>query len=904
MASRGEAVSGMAGLSTYRRKRDFKTTPEPKGGVRKKKGWMYVIQKHAASHLHYDFRLELDGVLKSWAVPKGPSLDPSVKRLAMHVEDHPIEYGSFEGTIPEGEYGGGTVMLWDRGTWEQEDAAAGYRSGKLHFTLHGEKLRGEWVLVRRGGQQQSGKEIWLLFKVRDAEARPNGPDILESEPLSVKTGRDMDAIAAGKRVWRSNRKAAPKRASEDTQIRKTEANRRQARQSLRGLLKALPKSADAALPRKIEPQLATLVKEAPEGSDWFSEIKFDGYRMICRIDKRDVKLSSRNQLDWTSRLEPVVKAVRGLGVESAILDGEVVVQQPDGVTSFQALQNAFSEGRQGELIYYVFDLLYLNGKSLFKLPLEERKRLLASLLGGSSGILRYSEHVEGNAAAFFRQACKHKLEGIICKRRDRSYRAGRSTDWLKVKCSHREEFVIGGFTPPEGARRGFGAVLVGYYDRQHRLQYAGRVGTGYSDRLLVELSRRLKSMEQEESPFANLKGRTGQARGVHWVKPELVAQVEFSEWTRDNSLRHPSFQGLREDKAAKEVVLERAVDVEQVPHATNSSNGKKASGRKSATRKSTTMKAGKKAAANDSQILEFLAGVSLPAGVRLTHPDKVIFPDAGLTKAHLAGYYSTVADWILPQLVGRPLVLVRCPEGAGAECFYQKHARVGTPEVLRRVRIVEKNKTLDYVSVDNLEALLSLVQMNALEIHVWGARNDNIELPDRLVFDLDPDPSVAWPRVVESAQQMRAFFEDLGLKTFLKTSGGKGLHIMVPVERRLDWDETKEACQQIAAAIVRADPARYTANMSKAARTNKIYVDFLRNARGATSVAAYSTRARGAAPVSMPITWEELPDIEGPDRFTLARAVERLAKLKKDPWKDIGKIRQSISKTVLKRLGQ
>ncbi|HEY2892888.1 MAG TPA: DNA ligase D, partial [Pirellulales bacterium] len=710
---------------------------------------------------------------------------------------------------------------------------------------------------------------------------------------------DMDAIAQGKRVWKSKRKASPKRASEETQIRKTENTRQQARQSLRAQLKALPKSVEAALPRKVEPQLATLVKEAPEGSDWFSEIKFDGYRMICRIDKRDVKLSSRNQLDWTSRLEPIVKAVRGLGVESAILDGEVVVQQPDGATSFQALQNAFSEGRQGELIYYVFDVLYLNGKSLVKLPLEERKQLLANLLGGPSGILRYSEHVEGNADAFFRQACKHKLEGIVCKRRDRPYRAGRSTDWLKVKCSHREEFVIGGYTPPEGARRGFGALLVGYYDRQHRLQYAGRVGTGYSDRLLVELSRRLKSMEQDESPFANLKGRTGQARGVHWVKPELVAQVEFSEWTRDNSLRHPSFQGLREDKAAKDVVLERAVDVEEVPHATEAaSNGKKTSAKRP------VKQTKKKLPATNSQVIDFLARVPLPAGVRLTHPDKIIFPEAGLTKAHLAGYYTTIADWILPQLVGRPLVLVRCPEGADGECFYQKHARIGTPAALRRVPIVEKNKTLDYVSVDNLEALLALVQIGALEIHVWGARNDNIELPDRLVFDLDPDPSVGWPRVVESAQQLRIFFEELGLKTFLKTSGGKGLHIMVPIERRLDWDEAKDACQQIAAAIVRADPARYTANMSKAARTNKIYVDYLRNARGATSVGAYSTRARGTAPVSMPISWEELPEIEGPAQFTLATAAERLATLKKDPWKDIGKTRQSLSKTVLKKLNK
>jgi bifunctional non-homologous end joining protein LigD len=885
----------MAALATYRRKRDFAATPEPKGKVKKKKGWKFVVQKHAASHLHYDFRLELGGVLKSWAVPKGPSLDPGVKRLAMRVEDHPIDYGSFEGTIPEGQYGGGTVMLWDQGTWEPKgDPEQGLREGKLHFILHGKKLRGEWVLVRRGGQLDRGsKEAWLLFKVRDEEARPGGADILETEPLSVASGRDMDAIASGrKRVWQSSRPKAAKRASEETRIRKSELRRQEGRKSLREILKALPAALDASLPRKIEPQLATLVKEPPQGDEWFSEIKFDGYRMICRADKRDVKLLSRNQLDWTERLPDIVKAVRGMGLQTAIFDGEVVFQKPDGTTSFQDLQNAFREGRQHELLYYVFDLLHLNGKNIAKLPLEERKQLLAVLIGDSKGPLRYSEHMVGSADAFFRQACKMRLEGIICKRRDQPYRPGRSSDWLKVKCSRREEFVIGGYTPPAGARRGFGALLVGYYDRNKHLIYAGRVGTGFNERALAELSKRLKAIERPESPFENLKGRTGVARGVHWVQPKLVAQVRFSEWTRDGIMRHPSFEGLREDKPAQEVVLESPLVLDEVNGArTTAKKARPASAKRSAASKPT-----------QSNGAPMPSDVKLPAGVRLTHPDKVLYPDVGITKAQLAGYYVQIADWILPHLADRPLVLVRCPDGQGGECFYQKHARTGTPESLRRVPIVEKNKTVDYVAVDDLPGLLSLVQIGTLEIHVWGSRIDKIELPDRLVFDLDPDPSVAWSRVIESAQQLRSFFKDLGLAAFLKTSGGKGLHLVLPVQRKLDWDDTRIACQRIAEAIVRADPSRYTANMSKAARPNKIYVDYLRNARGATAVAAYSTRARAGAPVSMPVSWEELPKLRSPDQFTLLDAPARLAGLKTDPWKEMAHTRQSISKALLKKL--
>ncbi len=864
-------------LKQYQKKRNFRRTPEPTGARRqraKRPGWLYVVQKHAASHLHYDFRLQIGDTLKSWAVPKGPSLDPSVKRLAMHVEDHPLEYGSFEGTIPEGEYGAGTVMLWDRGTWEPKgDAEAGYRAGKLHFTLHGEKLRGEWVLVRRASPyDRSGKEAWLLFKVRDDEAR-QGFDVLENEPLSVKTGRDVDEIAQGKKSSQGRVK------SHSSVTRANGDGRHRSRPSGR-----------AKLPAKFQPQLATLVKQPPQGDRWLSEIKFDGYRMICRIEQGKARFFSRNGLDWSDRFPHLLAAARRLPVKQALIDGEIVAQQPDGTTSFAALQNALSERRDGRLVYFVFDLLHLDGHDLRDASLEERKQLLARLIGKGRGAIHYSEHTVGGAAQAFREACKLHLEGIICKRRDAPYRAGRTTDWLKIKCAYREEFVIGGYTPPSGARHGFGAILVGYHDRSKKLRYAGRVGTGYSEATLAELARRLEEIEQSHSPFADLAGTTGEARGVHWVKPRLVAQVEFSEWTRDGRLRHPSFQGLREDKPAAQVVLERPLSISAVKNSDPKSESRRAPKRQRG------LRTGDDLAGLDDSLTEF-------GRVRLTHPDKVMYPDVGLTKANLAAYYAKVADWMLPHLVDRPLVLVRHPEGQGHKGFFQKHARTGMPDFLRRLPIREKDETIEYVMVDDLEGLVALVQLGVLEIHAWGCRADKIEYPDRLVFDLDPDPTVQWPRMVESAKQLRAFLADLGLVTFLKTTGGKGLHLVAPIERRHDWDTVKSFCHAVASAVVAADPTRYTATMSKASRHGKIYIDYLRNGRGATAVVPYSTRARESAPVSTPISWEELPKIHSASQFTVQNLPARLARLKADPWKEIASTRQSITASMLRTLG-
>ncbi len=875
-------------LKRYQDKRDFQRTAEPRGRRRKKSGWLFVVQKHAASHLHYDFRLQIGGVLKSWAVPKGPSLDPHVKRLAMHVEDHPVEYGSFEGTIPRGQYGGGTVMLWDQGTWSIDgDPDEAYREGKLHFRLHGKKLRGDWVLVRRsGGNGRFGggqKEPWFLFKIRDDEAIEGDEDgILQREPESAATGRTMDQIAAGRRVWNAKHGAAkggdpPGDAT--THSRPQHLNAR----SRKRLLAELPGARRGPLPMRIKPQLATLVKRAPDGDQWFNEIKFDGYRMICQVERREVTFLSRNGLDWTARVPHLVRAVRGLGVGSAVFDGEVVAVEPDGSTSFQALQNAFAGKQANRLVYYVFDVLYLDGVNLTKVPLEQRKRLLTQLVPSGPGAVRDAGYIVGRAPEFFAEACQRKLEGIICKRRDRPYRPGRSGEWLKVKCAHREEFVIGGYTSPAGSRVGFGALALGYYD-DGQLRYAGRVGTGFSDELLEDLSRQLRTLEQSKSPFVDLQGRTGQARGVHWVKPILVAQVTFSEWTRDGHLRHPAFQGLREDKPASQVIRERPVPLKSLEQP--------------AVSKPTT----RNSVARNSRHQESLSA-EFPDSVRLTHPDKVLYPGDGITKAQLAGYYASAADWILPHVVDRPLTLVRCPQGYRGNCFFQKHVGKGMPESIGRVAIDDKRKTIEYAVVKDLEGLLSLVQMNTLEIHAWGARTDNIEKPDRLVFDLDPDVDVPWQRTVESALQLRDFLADLDLICGAKTTGGKGLHLVLPIERRTTWEDAKEISRAIAEAAAVADPNRYTTNMSKSARGGKIYIDYLRNSRGATAVVPYSTRAHAGCPVATPISWEELPNIKSSDQFTIANLPARLDKLKRDPWQFLDSVRQTLPKSLLKKLG-
>jgi bifunctional non-homologous end joining protein LigD len=852
-------------LAEYRRKRDFALTPEPAGerSRRSDARLQFVIQKHAASRLHYDFRLELDGVLKSWAVPKGPSLDPREKRLAVHVEDHPIDYGGFEGVIPKGQYGGGTVLLWDRGTWRPEDGSpeSAYRKGSLKFTLDGEKLHGKWALVRMGGRAAGEKrENWLLIKEKDDVARPgSGAAVVDENPLSVESGRDMTKIAAqADRVWdsRSGERSPPRKAAAPARHRARDPA-------------ALAGARKARMPATLKPQLATLVTSAPQGEEWLHEIKFDGYRILARLSGGDVTLMSRNGLDWTRKFPEIAAALGRLKIASAVLDGEIVALAENGQSSFARLQQALSAGDTGALVFHCFDLPYLGDRDLARVKLVERKAALRDLLAGGDGIIRYTDHQDARGPEFFQHACSLALEGIVSKQRDAPYVAGRSRSWLKVKCGNREEFVIIGFSDPGGTRQGFGSLLLGTHESDGTLRYAGRVGTGFDNALLGSLRKKLDALARKDKPVATLpKGTT--IRDVHWVAPKLVAEIGFTERTADGVLRHPTFIGLRADKAAREVVRESPVST--------------AAAASSATDSSP---AGKD-------------GATTIAGIRLSKPDKVLYPDAGLTKLDLARYYEAVAEQALPHLTGRPLSLLRCPEGYTGECFFQKHQSGGMPPSIQRIEIAEKAGTEISLYVKDLAGLIGLVQMGVLEIHPWGSTIARVETPDRLTFDLDPDVGLSWKRVVEGAVELRKLLDSLGLRSFLKTTGGKGLHVVVPVAPRLAWDEAKAFTKQVTERLVAAAPDRYTATLAKKARHGKIFIDYLRNGRGATAVGAYSARARAGATVSTPIAWDELASGTRSDEFTIKTLPKRLAELRADPWQDFLATKQSITAAMRK----
>lgn len=904
-------------LAEYRQKRRFRRTPEPQGKRRAKAGHRFVVQKHAATRLHYDFRLELDGVLKSWAIPKGPSLDPRERRLAVQVEDHPLEYANFEGVIPQGEYGGGTVIIWDRGVWKPiGDPQQGYRDGKLKFELRGKKLRGGWMLVRMPRRERA--ENWLLMKERDDEARPVSEyDVTAEEPDSVASGLSLDEVARlHGPVWTSNRKEAT--AGEDdgssTARLKTLGRKNEQQRGARTKTKTTKsaktakrsasnkKSRDRApratnpaklvgarqakLPERVEAELATLVKKPPDGERWLHEIKFDGYRILARLEHGKARLWSRNGLEWTAKFPYVAKALGDFPVQQAWLDGELVALEPSGISSFQALQNSLRENRGAELVYHVFDLLYLDGYDLRGAALGERKNLLAHVMKpfGPTGRLRYTEHFEGDGGEFFRQACRLGLEGIISKNRNRPYLAGRTLDWLKTKCVSREEFVIGGFTEPAGSRKGLGSLLVGYYTQSGDLRYAGRVGTGFSDALLGELRSRLDKLQRREPAFSDLRPSAA-PKGTHWVKPELVAQVEFSNWTRDQILRHPSFQGLREDKPAESVRRDVALENGKAP-----SRSKK----KRTSASQPPMKTRSPSVATDDEV----------AGVRITHPERVLYPEQGITKIGLARYYAQIADWMLPYLEGRPLTLVRCPQGRRKDCFYQKHIGRGAPEALRSIPVPEKDKVGQYLVVDNVQALVSLIQIGILELHIWPAREDELEKPDLIVFDFDPDPAVPWTKVVRAVHEMRKLMSNLGLESFAKTTGGKGLHLVIPIRRRQEWPVIKGFARKVAEHVATQAPDRYTTNMSKAARQGKIFIDYLRNERGATFVCPYSTRAKQGAPVSTPLAWDEVTPAIRSDHFNVDNLPARLSALQRDPWKNFFTLRQSLTAAMLKEFSR
>jgi bifunctional non-homologous end joining protein LigD len=830
-------------LETYRAKRNFAETREPSGGKAKKakQGFSFVVQKHDATRLHYDFRLELDGVLKSWAVTRGPSYDPRDKRLAVQVEDHPLEYGGFEGTIPKGQYGGGTVMLWDRGTWEPlGDPHEGLEKGDLKFRLSGERMTGEWVLVRMKGGRERGdskRQNWLLIKHRDETASEDNP-ITETATTSVATGRTLDAIAAGNGVWRSEASGGAKKGP----------------------------SSGGKPPKFVEPALCTLVDEVPEGGDWLFEVKFDGYRVLAAVDGDDVRLYTRRGLDWTERFGRIAPALRAMKLKGALIDGEVVVVGEDGRTDFGALQNALDGSVSNQLSFFAFDLLVDGHKTLQKKPLTARKERLAELLGddGRRGPVFYTDHLAGNGKAMLDALCGKGFEGVIAKRGGSPYRSGRGTAWLKIKCDKSQEFVIAGWSDSD-KNRPFASLLLGVQEKDG-LRYAGRVGSGFSDKTLEMLAKRFKDLATKTQPFAKPVPRPI-ARDAHWVRPELVAQIDFAGFTDDNYVRHGRFIGLREDKPATEVVPEMPKPLETV----------------------------------ESKPKARTKATAARARVRLTSPEKLLYPADGVTKQDVADYLASVAKRMLPFAERRLVSLVRCPEGTEHPCFFQKHESRGMPDGFHKQAVREKDGgTEDYLYVDSEEGIVSAAQIGALELHIWGSHIDDIERPDRLVMDFDPAEDVAFETVKAGAIRMREALEALGLKSFPLLTGGKGIHVVAPLLPEHEWPVVKAFARGLAEHFAEHEPDSYVATMSKAKRGGKIFIDHFRNERGSTAITPYSPRARAGAPVAWPVDWEALKDVTSANSVTIANAADRLGER---PWKSYFRISQTLTPAALKAFG-
>ena len=895
----------MALLETYRKKRKFGVTAEPRGKQgRGGGGDAFVIQKHDATRLHYDLRLELDGVMKSWAVTRGPSLVPGEKRLAVEVEDHPIEYNAFEGTIPKGQYGGGTVLIWDRGHWTPEfDPHKGLAKGHLDFTLDGEKLHGRWHLVRMPRRHGEKRDNWLLIKSDDAAARTaSDPDILEEKPKSVVSKRTIEQIAkAEDAVWHSNRsvkdnvkainkaktakkttkktaKAAPPKAA--TKAKATSKSRAHLA-AAEVLREPTRRASGSPLPDFIPPQLATLSDKAPNSASYVHELKFDGYRLQAHLDDGTVKLLTRKGLDWTGKFAPVANAVAklgadtaliDLGADTALIDGEVVVED-HGISNFSSLQDALKTGKKN-FIYYLFDLMHLNGVDLTSRPLSERKALLAALLKATdpNGLVRLSEHYAIPGSEMLSHARALKQEGIVSKLKNAPYRSGRSEDWLKTKCQQNQELVIVGYKDATHLKGAIGALVLGYY-ANGELKYAGRSGTGYSVATAQDLWEKLQPLRIDKPAFGKLPEEERGRKGI-WVTPKLVVEVNFAGWTAQNHVRHAAFKGLREDKPAREIVRETPMPTKAKAKAIKleAANAK------------ATRPAGKSAsraeAANDGP-------------VKLSHPDRVYWADVGVTKRELADYYASVWDFMAPHVVNRPLALLRCPDGLDGQCFFQKHAAAGLTS--ERIHRIKDQKGEELIYIDDLDGLRTLVQAGVLEIHVWGSTIKDIEHCNRVVFDLDPGEDVPWAAVNKAARELRERLDAIKLKSFVKTTGGKGLHVVVPVDGA-GWDEVKDFSHAMTLAMAADSPDRYVTKMTKSIRGGKIFVDYLRNGRGATAVVAYSTRARAGAPISAPVAWEELGPRLVPNKFTLLNVGKRLAALKRDPWVDIGKVRQKLPK--------
>ena len=845
-------------LSTYWKKRDFGVTSEPRGEVvRKGKQLSFVIQKHAASRLHYDFRLELEGTLKSWAVPKGPSFDPTVRRMAVHVEDHPLSYGSFEGVIPKGQYGAGTVIVWDRGTWVPvEDPVEGYRKGKLKFDLHGEKMHGRWNLVRINARRDERQEPWLLIKENDEEARPASEyDVVEAMP---------DSVLGGTRKDREAKK-----------VKTAKAPRKKARAKDEGA--AVPAGAKAAkLPVALFPQLATLVDEVPSGDGWVYELKFDGYRIVTRIEDGDVRLFTRNGNNWTGKMKSLADEIAKLGLASAWLDGEVVVMNAKGVPEFQLLQNAFESSKTKDIVYFVFDMPYFGGYDLTRVPLVERRELLRKVLEtNASPRIRFSETFDVDAKELLDNACKRGLEGLIGKRANAPYTSTRSSSWVKLKCTKRQEFVIAGFTDPKGSRQGFGSLLLGVHDDAGRLRYAGSVGTGFNDAGLRELHKKLKSLETQKDPFFE---RARDVKG-HWVKPKLIAEVAFTEWTSDDRIRHPVFHGLRTDKDPQAITREREQHVDEKPGQT----------RFPAKRKTAAATTPREAS---------------PA-LKITHGDRVIDPESKATKLEVVEYYAAIAEHMIPHLEGRPIALVRAPTGITGQLFFQKHTeKVNIPGIKQLDRSFWPGHPA-MIEVATRETLIAAAQVNVIEMHTWNSTTADIAHPDRVIFDMDPGEGVDWPMVKEATALQKKMLDMLGLASFLKTSGGKGLHVVVPLtpSEAWDYDRVKDFSEAVVHHMARTIPKMFVVKSGPKNRIGRIFIDFLRNGKGATTIAAFSARARPGLGVSVPIAWKELPGLEAANQWNIRNVFDRLKKQKSDPWKDYWTTRQTLDEAA-ERLGK